>query len=356
MENQKKRESSALDILTGRNVWLDEVSNWDEILSQSTAHCVCDRMVNVLKHYPRSVPVEKFQQNMEMHRVKSAVHSVLIEKLDIELHKRGIEAMWFKGTAMDSWLNGVENTCRPSSDIDLIVRPESDLEARLALENFGFFPISDDPQGGHSSWVGPYGKLVELHWGIDWGDSVRPLQAEDVKRVDQIKLNNHVITVPNAELMLVLACVHGTRHEWGRMRWLIDVHDIIRQKDITWDEVINIAKRYRSVKKVMWGVGLARKLFRSPAPKSFKIPASLIQDSLKIIENFQEVCPSHEIDPVRTLHHAFKTSDGIVGYLTTIKTTLRKIFIPADVDIENANQSKSRIIRLLKTHFIEKHG
>ena len=68
--------------------------------------------------------------------------------------------------------------------------------------------------------------------------------------------------------MLVL-CLHGCKHKWGELKWVVDVAELIRVRpDLDWSLLMETARRAGSFRMVGLGLLLAHRLLEAAVPVS----------------------------------------------------------------------------------------
>jgi hypothetical protein len=75
--------------------------------------------------------------------------------------------------------------------------------------------------------------------------------------------------VPNMspEITLLVLCLHGSKHVWGRLIWICDVAQLLDSvPDLDWREVIREAKRTGLTRTLAFGVLLAHRVAEAPVP------------------------------------------------------------------------------------------
>jgi hypothetical protein len=165
------------------------------------------------------------------------------------LAEAGIEVISFKGPALA--LTAYRNvSLREFTDLDLLVRPSEVAMAREVLAGNGYTldsPLPDHTTAGlirsknqQISFVKQpeNGLRVDLHWGLS-GDT-----ASILLNLDQLFDSSIVETEGrisfrslSPEHLLLLLCVHGTKHCWSNLRWLCDLACHIQSTPaLNWNE------------------------------------------------------------------------------------------------------------------------
>src|SRR5690606_6288580 len=136
---------------------------------------------------------------------------------------------------------------------------------------------------------------------------------------------------------------HGARHGWSRLRWLADVHQMLKQ-DLKWPVLRQLLKEYGFAEATGQAILLSKQLFGSSVPEEGEQLASRRKARLlaqKAVYYFENMVNLHT-DPVPrdvALYHK--------QYLFSILGLRRKLFFllsllhPYPVDAETLPMPKS---------------
>jgi hypothetical protein len=193
------------------------------------------------------------------------------------LERHRVACIPYKGPTLAEALYG--SVCsRHFSDLDILVRREDLPNARDLLAAAGYAPAEPlsaraeaallrSPLHYHAAWLHTRtGAAVELHWRTDprcavedfcpglWG---RPAEARCV--------GEPVRAFRDSELLLILA-VHGSKHHWTSLGWLVDVAELLRKGGHDWDWIWVVAGELRARRRLALGLWLARALLDCALP------------------------------------------------------------------------------------------
>lgn len=220
-----------------------------------------------------------------------AAENLRVSKL---LGDAGIPCASLKGASL-SMLTFGSLALRHSRDIDLLVSPEQALRADEALAAAGFalqMPIGPHSVDQKKHWIRERkhfeymsGKNValELHWRLF--DNPRLLATEhDPRTWMEVPVfpQRSLRTLSMPDLLLYL-CVHGANHMWFRLKWLADVHAILRQSGPeTLERLQADAKGQGCERAVGQALALMERLYGFPDPQGFPgaATASLVNEAL----------------------------------------------------------------------------
>jgi len=83
-----------------------------------------------------------------------------------------------------------------------------------------------------------------------------------------VMINGKSIQTLSNETHLLYHSLHGAKHVWERLEWIVDIDRFIRAvPDIDWDKTLKMAKDMGAEKMFFSGIVLAQKYFHTPLPK-----------------------------------------------------------------------------------------
>ena len=86
-----------------------------------------------------------------------------------------------------------------------------------------------------------------------------------------ININNINIKTFSNEYLLFYLCLHGCKHLFSRLSWLLDIHKIISSLNIDWEKFIKIVEEYNTKSLVYTSLFLSEELFQTKLPELIKI-------------------------------------------------------------------------------------
>src|SRR5215469_10180554 len=167
----------------------------------------------------------------------------------------GIEVISFKGPALA--LTAYHNlSLREFTDLDLLVRPSEVATAREVLTGHGYTldsPVPDHTTAGlirsknqQISFIKEQerGLHVDLHWGLPSDTASALLNVDQFFDSSIVDTEGQVSFRSLApEHLLLLLCMHGTKHCWSNLRWLCDLSCHIESKPaLKWGECFQLAR------------------------------------------------------------------------------------------------------------------
>jgi putative nucleotidyltransferase-like protein len=209
--------------------------------------------------------------------------------------KHEISAVPFKGPTLAASVYG-DVALRQFGDLDILVRREDVIKTRDLLAAAGYKPaLGLSPlqtraylrfECEHSFTRGFY---LEIHWDIlprKFSFSIDPKTVW--RRLAQLDFEGSPVTVLSKEDLLLMLCVHGSKHKWERIGWICDVAELIKtEKGIAWRMVLSEARRLGCERMVLLGLLLGRDLLGAELPD--EVVNKIERDRL-LLRLAREVC------------------------------------------------------------------
>jgi hypothetical protein len=190
----------------------------------------------------------------------------------------GIPAIPFKGPAF-AWLAYKNFAHRSSVDLDFVLPQRCIPAAAALLQAHGYTPDFSPAEaqvGERGPAPGQYAfapsgnrRYVELHTPRTLRYFSRPIDLDELNaRAIRMKIGGLEIIVFSAEDLLVMLCVHGGKHFWERLSWIVDIAQLIRARKVDWQLVLEIAAKLESRRALLLGLYLAREVAGAELPES----------------------------------------------------------------------------------------
>ncbi len=220
-----------------------------------------------------------YANKLHTHRLTQTLHGLL--RL-FEAH--GITAIPFKGPAVAVTAYG-NLDLRQFGDLDILV-PERDCGAAMQLLSSQGFRLKSEAINVQEEMVRlsrcAYSFIhdaddlaVDLHWGITaameypYRAFALPLETIDVwEHVESISLAETSVRSFAPEDLLLILCIHGSKHCWERLSWLCDIAAFIRAyPEMSWARMRANASRLGCRRMLDLGALLAHALLGARLPQ-----------------------------------------------------------------------------------------
>ena len=253
-----------------------EPVDWAATERLADAHGVLPLLAQRLEaHASGEVPAAvraRLRQRMLVHAARSLVLTRALGDLLAALSARGILALPYKGPALAAVAYG-STVLRQPGDLDILV-PDDRLanahavllEHRFRDQIAGTHPDARLSHYQHAMIRDADTVLVELHWAFAPRYFRFPLSPEMLEREPLLVDGRQVETIAPADLLVVL-CVHGGRHLWSRLGWIVDIAEILRARpEVEWGTSLARATALGVRRMLLVGLGLARETLGAPLP------------------------------------------------------------------------------------------
>jgi hypothetical protein len=195
----------------------------------------------------------------------------------------GVPLIPYKGPVL-SWLAFGSLTRRRFVDLDFFVPQKHIPHASALLKSGGFefkFEIPDELMGRSGYVPGQYSFFreatrtqVELHTERTLRYFPVPLNFEKMsQRLVAVELCGRTLRTFSIEDTLMMLCVHGAKHFWERLLWILDIAQLITVQEVDWTLLKEIAAKMKSTRVLLLGLYLAHDLLGA------SIPQALLQDA-----------------------------------------------------------------------------
>lgn len=194
-----------------------------------------------LNHQYKKNTFQMLRLSAEMERVS---------KLFSEQH---IRTVFLKGPVLAQDLYG-DLSLRTSSDLDILIPIEKLKKAEELLVALGY--EKDDYietvlndwrwRHHHVTYIHPRTKMkLEIHWRLHPGPGKEPSFNELWERKSKSELTSYPVYLLGTEDLFLFLVSHGARHGWSRLRWLVDIRQLMRQR-VDWIKLYNLFKTYHN--------------------------------------------------------------------------------------------------------------
>ncbi|WP_416046137.1 nucleotidyltransferase family protein [Priestia megaterium] len=305
--------------------------DWNHFLELVKHHRVCPLIYIKLKDTPDAVPshvIEVLLQEYKKNTFKMLQLSGEMEALDKVFNENNIETLFLKGppVAYDLFKN---ISLRMSKDLDILVREEELEKAESILLSLGYekeeIPTVLNEikwRHHHIAYYHPKKKIqVEVHWRLHPRSMKRTRFEELWNGKRESQLTKHPISFMGTEDLLLYLISHGARHGWFRLRWLKDIDQMVRNKDINYVRFKALAIKHQQKHLVGQAFQLATLLFQTPVHEELQDIVNTRRVNRlaeKAMPYIKEMVQLHVHPQPKNLEKSYK------NYLFSIKTKRQK--------------------------------
>ena len=187
----------------------------------------------------------------------------------------GVEAIPIKGPVLAETLYE-DLSLRPTSDIDILVKPGDLPVCRQALASLGYKCLDLHSEEGHPFHDPPYylagspGLFLELHRALSH-DGLVPLDLKAMwERAGYASVDGGRMLTLSPEDNLLFLAYHLTKHVHGPLRWLCDVAQLLERYEtsLDWPYIVRALPSTGTKNFLYFSLARARRLLGAPIPTS----------------------------------------------------------------------------------------
>ena len=185
-----------------------------------------------------------------------------------------------KGLPLAQQLYG-DIALRPSSDIDVLIKPGDFQQTHEILLSQGFqvirptncinrhfFLWQKDMTYTHPDH--PF--KIDLHWRLDRNPSWNQIDFTTLwQQHETVTISGINIPVLGKHDNLLYLCQHGAKHGWSNLKWLQDIVDFCQAYTLDWPALWQQANSKRVTRPLLQAVMLIEKLYDKPLPFTTKL-------------------------------------------------------------------------------------
>lgn len=271
------------DALQARRIeaLLHKELDWQYLLRTALRHSVMPLLYQSLVALcPAGVPETPLNQLRQYFRDNARRNFFLTGELFRclhELHSHNIPAIPYKGPVLAASAYG-DFALRQFDDLDFLLHESDILRAKELFIAQGYRPEFHLNHAQEMAYLRSQSAyklvrdeetiIVELHWRIVEDYFSVPLNPEQLwERLEPISLAGKEVRTISAEDLLLILCVHGTKHCWERLGWVCDVARLIHTRsEMDWDQVIRQATALGAERMLFLGLFLAHELLGTTLP------------------------------------------------------------------------------------------
>ncbi len=199
-----------------------------------------------------------------------------LRRLAEALEARGIRSLAYKGPAQAVQVYG-DLALRYFADLDLLVLPADMPAAGRVLRECGYDPhlkltpgreaLFNRVDGDRAYLHRTTGVLVELHARVSSLRFAMPVETEALLgSAVGVRVGGAEVRAPGPDDLLLVLCIHGAKHRWKRLEWLVAVAELARSGGAHPARCLEHAAALGARRTVLLGLALARRLLALPLP------------------------------------------------------------------------------------------
>lgn len=259
-------------------------TDWDLLVREAERHGISGMLYHYLSNIPGiKVPAECLSKLEAMHRltVQRGLRftAVLIELIEL-LQANNLRVLPYKGPVLSAQIFG-DSAVREAADLDILLPEDDAISAYQLLRNLGFEPIryySPAVTGQLFRYRSEIGLirndvLLELQWRIAPKYFSLNLDTNSlIARSTTISVGGFRFPVMSPEDTLLVLCIHGAKHHWHMLKWILDIDLFIRRTpQLSWNLVVELATKCGTLRMLLASLHISNQLLLTPLPAEIEM-------------------------------------------------------------------------------------
>lgn len=259
--------------------------DWENLVKLARMHRVLPLLYRQLESVcPSAVPdklLAKLRYCCQNTTVRNLFMTAELSRLLSLLAERKIDNMPYKGPVVAQSLYE-DLSLRQFGDLDIVVQPQNMLAVEQLLIDEGYRPyfgeksrlelanyMADKNQHTYDFYHDDKKILIEIHWRF-WPVFFSSVNPADIwYRRESVSLAGKTVSSLRIEDLLIILCMHGSRHQWERISWICDIARLLkRYPELDWESAIATATQWGSKRMLYLGIYLAYAWLGASLPAS----------------------------------------------------------------------------------------
>ena len=258
-----------------------DVIDWSVMVETALAHHVTGILCKVLLDVSATAVPETIKQacrqKLEQQRSTNEAATQQLTQLLTKLEAKGIEAVPFKGLTLT--MSAYRDiSLRSFRDLDFMIHREHFDACLVELCELGYQHSSDLSPKQWQAFINNAGQdilfgkelAIEPHWAFAPKTLAFDIDYNKLwERVSTTSLNGKTILAFSPEDELLILCMHGSKHEWRKLKWIVDLSLFIQNHDhLNWCDIINRAETQGLSRIIIFALAIASRLVGATVPFS----------------------------------------------------------------------------------------
>ena len=258
--------------------------NWPDVVANAERHRLSPVVYEILAGAAQDLISPEQLNALRIATIRStATGMVLLRELLrlLEVFESAqIPVIPYKGPVL-AWIAYGSFIRREYSDLDFAVEQKYIPAVAALLGSVGYLP-QFDPREAHAERDGiapgqysfisqPQKSLAEFHTERTLRYFPTPVDFQDLtSRLMTVEIGRQRLRTFSIEDTLVMLCVHGAKHFWERLGWVLDVAKLVAGQAVDWTLVSQIAAKMESRRVLRLGLYLSSDLFGASLPEQLR--------------------------------------------------------------------------------------
>ena len=257
-----------------------------------------------------SAIIEKLAILSSNYRRRNLVLVAELLRVVTKLQNAEIGVIPYKGPALAQYVYR-DFVLREFVDLDILVKPGDAVKARRVLMTAGLPPARSVSRLAeqllryfHCEFT--FFLLSEVRLEVNWRQApaywLLPRIDDKVwERLGSLRLAGADIASLDPVDLLIVLCIHGCKHIWDTLKWLVDVAELVRgHPELDWEALHSRAHELGAEIMLEIGLVLAHDLLQAPVPANVLKIARQRPRTLTLVSEIRERGFAENTAPSRT--------------------------------------------------------
>lgn len=285
--------------------------DWMAFLALARDHRVVPHAHRQLERCADRVPVaalETFREESRAIAIRALRLAAQLSELSVACEAASVPLIAYKGPTLSLAAYG-DIGVRASVDLDVVVAPSDIDRTRAVLRALGYVsragmtPMQEralQRSFGHFVYARDGAAPVELHWRFaspQYPWTIAPATVSG--RASRVEIGGAIVLAPSALDDLVLQAMHGAKHQWTQLEWLVAFGELLSASTTpaAVPLLLERAGEHHARRPFLLGARLAHALLGAAVPDALLAPAAadtaVVRLSGEIVARFLRSAPPY---------------------------------------------------------------
>lgn len=261
--------------------------DWEALEGLASEHKLTALVYPALRRLPSgAVPqevLENFREGFHHNAQRSLFYAAQMIRLAQAFQRAKIPFVAYKGPTLALTVYG-DLGAREFVDLDILIHQWDLPKVEQLLASQGYRLWTRVPLGREEAYLKSYalcnnefdhwqGELqLDIHWQVAPRWFISGRYSEELwERLEDVSVGGVVLKAFEPEDILLILCIHSTKHHWACFGWVHDVAQLLRKyQSLRWDLVTERSKRFGCQRMLLLGLFLARDLLQVDLPQKLE--------------------------------------------------------------------------------------
>jgi hypothetical protein len=233
-------------------------------------------------------------------------------------------------------------------DLDLLVPPNTMVQARETLHSMGFLGHFKPGSAAETACEKLFSEMmftrqesiIDLHWNLAPPGMISAGYQRDIfQNLKPITIAGVAVNTFSPEDLLLFLCFHGSKmgHHWRRLSWICDVSELLRAfPGLDWDIVLRRAAQEGLQRSLHLGLYLAREWLDASVPEEIGRAIQIDAAIAGLAQQVSQWLFDPQVEAVKTFNRSFFYLGARERWRDRLRFLAVRVFWPTVEDWESA--------------------